>query len=225
MMLGRCVLALVISVGLSAAAAADCALMGLAPKLMTPAGATLAPDGGIVVGAESVERDSLRDGDVAVQEAWRFVVPMGTIEPAIEVLAPGLAVYRASVVDALELCDDAGACVKTTRATAPRTLLAAPKIKSIKYDAPLSKRRIVRVEVVLDGPPPPGVTALVLADAKGAARSWGPAVGSVFYPYLSRDCLALPNGTVGSAKGDKVTLFWVDDSGRRSARTPALTIR
>ncbi|MBA3499454.1 MAG: hypothetical protein H0T65_03720, partial [Deltaproteobacteria bacterium] len=54
---------------------------------------------------------------------------------------------------------------------------------------------------------------------------WGPTAGSVFYPYLQRDCLTLPNGTVPSKKGDKVTLFWVDAHGRKSAFTKPMTIK
>lgn len=206
-------------------AAADCALVGLVPKVLTKPDATLAADGGIVVGAVPEDRGPLDDGDVVVQPAWKFVVPKGTITPAITALAPGLAVYRAST-DTLVLQNaKAETLAKATRTSETPAKLAAPAVKSIKYDAPLSRRSIQRVEVTLAGTPPPGVIALVLADAKGTPRSWGPAVGGVFYPYLQRDCLVLPNGTVPSKKGDKVTLFWVDEHGRTSAVTKPLVIK
>lgn len=209
-----------------AQAGADCALMGLVPKVLTAPDATLAADGGIVVGAVAEDRGSLESGDIAVQPAWKFVVPRGTITPAIETLAPGLAVYRASY-EALELQNASGETLAKATVTPAdkRDRLAAPRVKSIKYDAPLSRRSIQRVEVTLDGAPPPGAIALVLADAKGTPKSWGPAVGSVFYPYLQRDCLVLPNGTVPSKKGDKVTVFWVDAHGRKSAFTKPMTIK
>jgi hypothetical protein len=217
------VLALLVLLLAPAYAAADCALLGLVPKVLTAPDAALAADGGIVVGAVSEDRASLDDGEITVQPGWKFVVPRGTITPAIETLAPGLAVYRAST-DTLELQNEAGETLaKATRST-KRDKLAAPAVKSIKYDAPMSRRSVVRIEVTLAATPP-GVIALVLADAKGRPKSWGPAVGAVFYPYLQRDCLVLPNGTVPSKKGDKVTLFWIDDSGRKSALTKPLTIK
>lgn len=200
-------------------------MLGLVPKVLTKADAVLAPDGGVVVAAVSQDRGPLASGDIAVQPAWKFVVPMGTITPAIESLAPGLAVYRTSA-DNFELKDDTGtSLVKATHGPAKVDKLAAPKVKSIKYDAPISRRSIQRVEVILDGPPPPGVIALVLADAKGAVKSWGLADGSVFYPYLQRDCFVLANGTVPSRRGDKVTLFWIDEHGRKSAFTKPIAIK
>jgi hypothetical protein len=206
-------------------AEADCAMMGLAAKVLTQPDTVLAPDGGIVVGAVSEERGSLESGDIAIQKSWQIVVPKGTITPAIDTLAPGLAVYKSNV-DAFELRDgDGTTLVKATRSSTTRGKLDAPKVKTIKYDAPMSRRMVKRIEVVLDGPKPPGVIALVLADAKGKPKSWGPAEGVVFYPYLQRDCLTLPNGTTPSAKGDKVTLFWVDESGRKSAFTKPMTIK
>lgn len=206
-------------------AAADCALLGLVPKVLTAPDAVLAQDGGVVVGAVSEDRGSLENGDLAVQPAWKFVVPRGTITPTIDSLAPGLAVYRASY-DTLELHDDKGdVLAKHDKISDKRDKLPAPKVKTIKYDAPMSRRSIVRIEVTLDGAPPAGVIALVLANAKGAPKSWGPATGTVFYPYLQRDCLVLPNGTKPSKKGDSVTLFWVDGSGRKSAFTKPMTIK
>jgi hypothetical protein len=205
-------------------ARADCAMLGLVPKVLTKPDATLAPDGGVVVGAVSQDRGPLDSGDIAMQPRWTFVVPMGTITPAIESLAPGLAVYKTSA-DNVELRDETGAVLAKATHGAAVDKLAAPKVKSIKYDAPMSKRSIQRIEVMLDGAAPPGVIALVLADAKGTAKSWGPVAGSVFYPYLRRDCLALPNGTVPSGKGDKVTLFWVDEHGRKSAFTKPMMIK
>lgn len=206
------------------AASADCALVGLVPKVLTKPDAVLAPDGGVVVGAVSADRGPLDSGDIAVQPSWKFVVPMGTITPAIDSLAPGLAVYRTSA-DTVELKDAGGtSLVKVTR-TGKRDKLAAPKVKSLRFDAPISRRSIKRVEVTLDGAAPAGAIALVLADAKGAPKSWTLVAGSVFYPYLQRDCVALPNGTVPSGKGDKVTLFWVDEHGRKSAFTKPMTIK
>ncbi len=221
----RNMLALIAVLALAPYAAADCALMGITPKVLTKPDAVLASDGGIVVGAIPEDRGKLEDGDIAVQPTWRFVVQRGTITPAIESLAPGLAVYRTSA-DAFQLKNDKAETLSSvTRTADKRAMLTAPKVKSIKYDAPISRRSIVRIEVTLDGTAPAGVIALVLADAKGKPKSWGPTDGAVYYPYSQRDCFALPNGTVPSKKGDKVTLFWVDEHGRKSAFTKPMTIR
>lgn len=210
---------------LPAPAAADCAMMGLAPQVLTAPDAALATDGGVVVASMSVERGHLADGDVAIQPAWRFVAASGTLRPAIQSLAPGLAVYRTTTAEPVELRDGAGGVrIEVTRAgEQPR--LAAPKVKTLRYDAPISRRSVQRVEVTLDGEPPPGALALVLADAKGRPRSWGTVAGTVLYPYNQRACDAMPNGTIPSRTGDRVTLFWVDAHGRKSASTRPLRIR
>ena len=216
---------LALLVVIPASANADCGMMGLLPKVLSAPDVALAADGGIVVGAVSEDRGPLEDGDIAVQKTWKFTVPRGTITPSIDSLAPGLAVYKTSA-DAFTLENDKGdVLAKATRTDDKRAKLAAPKVKTIKYDAPMSKRSIVRIEVTVDGGAPAGAIALVLADAKGKPKSWGPVSGAVFYPYLQRDCLTLPNGTLPSKKGDQVTLFWVDESGRKSTFTKPMTIK
>lgn len=203
---------------------ADCALIGLVPKVLSAPDVVLADDGGIVVGAIAEDRAPLDRGDVAVQKAWRYVLPRGAFEPGIEALAPGLAVYKTGAV-VLDLRNGKGETLARATRGGKRDKLAAPAIKSIRYDAPISRRQVVKVEVTLDGQVPAGAIALVLADAKGQPRSWTKAEGTVLTPYYQRDCLTLPNGTVPSKKGERVTLFWVDASGRKSAFTKPMTIK
>lgn len=207
-----------------AVADADCAMIGLVPKVLSAADVALVADGGIVVGAVPEDRAPLESGDIAMQTDWKFVVPKGTITPAIESLAPGLAVYKTSA-DTVELVNGKGESLAKATRGAKTDKLAAPKVKAIRYDAPISRRSVVKIEVTLDGTVPPGAIALVLADAKGKARSWTKAEGTVLTPYYQRDCLTLPNGTEPSKKGDRVTLFWVDESGRKSAFTKPMTIK
>ena len=199
-------------------------MIGLVPKVLSAPDLALPENGGIVVGAVAEDRGPLESGDIAIQKDWKFVVPRGTIEPAIDSLAPGLAVYKTSA-DTVELQNAKGETLAKATRAGKRDKLAAPKVKTLKYDAPLSRRSIVRIEVTLDGPAPAGAIALVLADAAGKPKSWGPVAGAVLYPYLQRDCLTLPNGTEPSKKGDKVTLFWVDEAGRKSAYTKPMTIK
>jgi hypothetical protein len=141
--------------------------------------------------------------------------------PTKVTLAPGLAVYQ--LARPAELVDAKGKRVASIKAVAKRDKLAAPKIKTITYEKTLSRRSVTRVVVELEAAPT-GVVALVLADAKGTARSWGAVSGGTVEAFLSRDCLTLPNGTVETKAGEQVTLWFVDDAGRVSASTGAMAV-
>ena len=207
---------------------ADCAMWGLAPKVLTPANGIVATDGGIVVAAVAEARADLAPGDPAVQGGWRLRIGGSLVKPPIDKLAPGLAVYRAAVANSykLELEDDKHAVVASVRpARVAGDALAAPKLRRVWFETLTVKRGGTRVGVELDGAVPTRAVALVLADAQGTPRSWTLVDGSAtLYPYLTGDCRALPNGTLPSKAGDKVTLFWVDDAGRKSAASKPVEI-
>jgi hypothetical protein len=67
---------------------------------------------------------------------------------------------------------------------------------------------------------------MVLADAKGKARSFGVVSkdDKEVTVYAHPRCGVVPNDTVESKVGDRVTLFWVDASGRRSPASKAVTV-
>ena len=204
-------------------AAGDCAFSGLAPQVLA-AEASVPPDGGILVGALPKPDGSLDPGDAAVQRGWRFRGVKA--KPTIDVLAPGLAVYRLPASDvSVVLENDKQAVVATTRGTKDkRAPLAAPKVKAISYQQHVSRRMTEQVIVELDGEPPPNAVALVIADAKGTPRSWGRINGRAVTAYASHSCIALPNGTVGSKTGDQVILYFVDGAGRKSDATKPIAI-
>jgi hypothetical protein len=209
------------------AAAADCAMWGLAPRVMNP-DAEVPTDGGLVVAAVPLAGGPLDKGDVAVQPSWRWRGGKGLVRPSIEMLAPGLAVYRlpAGPLGAIVIEDAKHAVVaKASAVAARRDRLAAPKVASIHHDSHLGRRSRTQVTVTLDGAPPAGTAVLVLADAKGVPRSWG-GVGaaSTVTVYLSGDCLALPNGTLPSQPGEQVSVFFVDNLGRKSEASKPITI-
>ena len=220
-------LALVTLLALAADAHADCAVSGLAARVLTPASTVVPGDGGIVVAAMNDRSGKLDPGDAAVQPGWRLRVGSDMIKPPIATIAPGLAVYRVAVANAYDakLEDDHHVVVATVKpARRGGDALAAPAIKRIWYLEQHSRHGGTAVTVELAGDAPTGAVALVLADAKGTPRSWGPAGGTTLSPFSSPDCAALPNGTIPSKAGDKVTLFWLGADGRVSPATKPLVI-
>jgi hypothetical protein len=206
---------------------ADCALVGLKPSVLTPAASDVPLDGGIVVGAMPEPEGKLEQGDAAVQASWRIRAGNDVVKPPIESIAPGLAVYRVAVANVwkVELVDGARSVLATIRTTrSAGAALAAPKVKKIWYETNHSRHASDQIRVELDGTVPAGAVALVLADDKGVARSWGTPSQAPLVVYGTRGCEPMPNGTTPTRTGDKVALFWLDAGGRRSPATKTLTI-
>lgn len=216
----------------SLATAAPCPVMGLSPKVLAKPGVTIPSDGGIVVAAESSHGpDDARaaGGEVADQKGWRFRVRRALVAPAaIDIIAPGLAVYRLPAkAETTELENDAHTVVaKFTVSKDARPRLSAPNIKQVQYQVSRAGRRTsTSVTAELAGAAPADAVALVIADANGKPRSWGSVQGGTsIYLYSSGGCGTKPNGTEISNAGDKVTLFWVDSAGRTSPPTKPLTV-
>ena len=220
-------LALLAVMALTAQAHADCAMYGLAAKVLTPAGTVVPGDGGIVVAAAPQPGGKLDPGDAAVRPDWRLRVGTDMIKPPIAAIAPGLVVYRVAVANAYDakLQDDKGTVVATVKpARRGGDALPAPKLKRIWFTEQHSRHGGSAVTVELDGETPAGAVALVLADAKGVAKSWTISGSATPSPYSSPDCVALPNGTVPSKAGETVTLFWLGADGRVSPSTKPLVI-
>jgi hypothetical protein len=209
------VLASVIALSPSAAAG-DCAPVGLEARVLND-NATIAFGGGLVVAAVPKVGGPLAPGDVALDTGWRAKTGKLTVTP----LAPGLAVYQ---MHAGDLVDKGGKRVGTVKDTAKLVQVAAPKVKAITYTHRMGRRSITKVTVEVEQVPA-GVVAMVLADDKGAARSWGLVnAGTTIDVFLSRDCLTLPNKTVPSKAGESVKLMFVDGAGRLSDATAAIKI-
>jgi len=217
----------VISTCFVAAADAKCAMMGLAPEVLTPAGATIVPGGGIVVGVADAPRGDLGEGDASNQPGWRLRIGARGVTPTVIALAPGLSVYRVPGGTAgATLIDDRRATVGSIQVGTKTAVLAAPRVKRITYDSGQGRRPFAEVSVELVGGVPAGAIALVIADAKGKARSWGRVTTgkTAVLGYDRKRCRVLANGTVESRSGDKVTVFYVDASGRTSPRSRPFVI-
>jgi hypothetical protein len=195
--------------------------MPLKAVVVTQLETAIPSDGGILV-ATTYATGSVKEKDEnPVRPGWRLRGKTLTA-PKIDVLAPGLAVYRVPVTSgdvAVELEDeDHKVVAKVTGSKSFLSALPAPKPTSIVYSATMSRHSSQSITATLDTAAPDVAYAIVIADAKGAARSWGLTVkGKVQAPYAHNDCAMLPNGTNPPAAGDLVTLYWVTADGRRSA--------
>jgi hypothetical protein len=219
--------ALLASLATPAAARAECAVAGLVPAVLSRTTTELPDDGGIVVGAFS-QGGNLPSGEVAVQPSWRLAVGKTQITPKVDVIAPGLAVYRGlGRAGDVALVDGKGKELAKVRATSgKRPALAAPAVKTLSFEQTQHRRSSTKIAAAFDEIPPSAV-ALVIADEKGKPRSWGAtsrAGKGTVYPLDIASCAALPNGTEMTKAGDKVTLFWVDDAGRVSPATRPIVV-
>jgi hypothetical protein len=206
----------------SAPASAKCAMSHLRPTVITSG--PVVEGGGILVATEQVSYDVTDRGD-AIQPAWRFAGSQSA--PKIDTLAPGLAVYRLPAkTGTVKLVAGKTTIATATMTTAKPAVLEAPKVKTIRHDASLGRRASAYTRVTLDGAVPPGMVALVLADAKGTPRSFGlvDLTTTEITVYAHSRCGVVPNNTIESSIGDKVTLMWVDGSGRLSPASKVLTV-
>lgn len=225
-MIRSCVCALLLSlISASPDAHAKCAMTGLSPEVKTAHDATLPADGAIVVAATSEPNGATDPGDVAEQKEWKLRVGKAEHAPVIELVAPGLALYRwpasATATTTIELADRSGNVLRTTKLDPAHEVakLRAPNVKRVTWSQRRSGGRgtITKVVAELAGKPPAGAIALVITDARGTALSWGePDQTSTVGVFAPARCETLPNGTVEPAPRQRVKLFWVDRVGRKS---------
>jgi len=207
-------------------------MWGLAPSVLTKSGATISPDGGIVVGADDDEDGATDPGDVAAQAGWRVKYGSRVASPTLVTLAPGLVLYKLPA-DAVgngvkdgQLIDDKRKTVGSITLGPKTALLGAPKIKKLMHDTRQGRRPYGKLTVELAAAAPEGAIALVIADAKGKPRSWGKVSGGAMslLGYNRTRCKVLANGTIESKPGERVTAYWIDASGRKSAASGAVAI-
>jgi hypothetical protein len=212
----------------SSSANADCAFWGLAAKVATPAKTSLTGGGGILVYADPVVDAPLTDNDVAMDA--KFTLRDGST-PKKTKIAPGLVVYEMPFVDQstpVELFDGKKVVGSVIGDKSKVAQFPAPKLKSIAlYERRHMMHSSDTIEMELDGDLPADVWGVVIVDAKGKARAWNaidPKDKKVVV-YNRWDCRALPNGTVPSKIGEKVSVFFVNAHGRTSDRTQLMTIK
>lgn len=201
---------------LSTRADAKCAMQHLVAQVQPE------QSNGAIVMTISGNYDDKRTDDTST---WTFRVAGKTVAPVIEVLAPGLSVYRLPKgVSEGELTDGKTTLAKVTTKTAKP--LPAPKVKSVKHSVPEpGERGSSRTTVAITGDPPADAIAIVITDAKGTPLSYGRlAYGAGLDPYYHGRCGVLPNGTIEPQIGTSVRIFWVDKYGQASAKSAPINV-
>lgn len=221
-------LVLLALVSLPVDASAKCAPSSLRAAVLTPADAAMLATGGIVVGAESFFDDGkIAEGNVVVRKDWRFKAGKRVVTPVIEIVAPGLAVYRwKGKAQSFALEDGNHALVASpslakNASFEPRPL-ADPTVKEVVSKKWRGRKPSTEVEILIDGWPPSDAVAIIAYDDKGKALSWGPITRehkSRWIVYGQHRCETLPDGTVEPVAGQKLRFAWVDANGRVSEKS------
>jgi hypothetical protein len=208
----------------SPAVAGPCAIAPLVPSVLAVNGTLVPPDGGVLVGLLDLNGwDQPSQPDLA-KTKWRFVDGTKEVEPVIRMLAPGLAVYAHNTATKLI---DAKRTLVTVRRVDAKPLLPAPSVKSIVYvrnTPPPSPRSFHSTQVTasLTGPRPDGAVAMIVftSGKVPTPMSWvsafsyeGPTGELEIYRTPGRCHTQIP-GFSETPPGSRVTLAWVDASGR-----------
>ena len=121
--------------------------------------------------------------------------------------------------------DGKHALLVTTRVAkdVPPTL-GAPVVKQVISKQWRGRKPATDVVVVLGGAAPATAVAIIAYDAKGKAMSFGAVTKDELVVYSQHRCETLPNGTVEPAPKQRITLAWVDENGRVSAKSKPVTV-
>ncbi len=206
----------------TAASAEPCPMYELMPEVLRP-NAEVVADGGLVVIeiSKMVDTKSISDVSTWKTRAGKLAaLALTPIAPGLSIAKPPKGATAFTIEDGAKMKGKARVLAK-----AP-ALLPAPSIGAITSGATTSKHITRFVTVDLASPAPKGAIAMVVADAKGVALSWGPTTDAakqvVVYSTQGGCVTRFPNGTQIAQPGDKITAFWIDATGRKSpASTPA----
>ncbi|MEZ4403952.1 MAG: hypothetical protein R3B06_28265 [Kofleriaceae bacterium] len=233
-----------ILVGSTSPASAKCARVLLVPQVLTHPADAIPAGGGVLVGySDSTDGGAERyaDGDPAAHTDWSMVVGKRRIRPRLEVLAPGLAVYRPTATrtarpQPLRLREADGREVgafTTTRATRAFAV-EAPQLGSVTAVITPSGRRYggttTTVTATVANVPADAVAIIAYRAGKGTPLpvSWSRvaagATSVALYESPGR-CASDPVGRVAPAAGDTIVVAWVDAFGRRSPMSQPIVVK
>jgi hypothetical protein len=213
---------------------AHCARPDLGSAVMTPAGTSVAADGGVLVEAEVEFHRAAIGSEDALNPTWRFTDGTKTYEPELVTLAPGLVLYRppAGTTGTLTLVDDKTERGNVTRTTDTPAPLAAPAPKKLRFVTSelMHGGSVQWIDATFTTAAPVGAVAVVVyrVTKKGnVARSWMPIEAGATTGRVAgtagRCSPGIP-GEIVSKVGDKVVLAWVDASGRLSKVSKPITV-
>ncbi|MEZ4399270.1 MAG: hypothetical protein R3B06_04580 [Kofleriaceae bacterium] len=222
------VIAALLLVAAPAAHAGQCAPRLLTPAVVTPDGAALPADGGLLVVDQEPAQASLAPGVGARPFPgpigdWRLVAGKQRIAPTVKTVAPGLRVIAPAGTRLVGARKVPIATFSVDKA--PRPALAAPVATGVIERTSGGRRSYTTLRAELKAPAAPGRYLVVLGQ-DGAPRSWGQAApgGREVIVYASGGCTTVPDGTIASRRGEQVRLVWVDADGRTSPPSAPLTV-
>lgn len=215
---------------------AKCAMEVLEYQVVSHPGDEIPAGGGVLVTwSTSHEYDGERKaGDPTANASWRFKLGKKKVATTLETIAPGLTLYRPTVVKKGKarvhtLIGDGGTSLgkfkfsaKTRAAFGP-----APGVNAVKVKRDDRGRGVsVTATVTLDATPPDDAYALVLRAAGGAAISWGLVTDrtspSIVVFHHNGRCDVVPPDMRSPSAGESVDAFWVDKFGRQSPASAAV---
>jgi len=197
-----------------------CARVELAPKLLTPDGAAIPDDGGILVGWEGSTRSAPLPGDPSYRPEWKTSAPV-----VLDKLAPGLTLFRLKRPGPLTITDAKHTLGTFSRdASAGALALAAPKVKRAELAAVRFHYGEIghTLALTLGDPVPADAVAVIVYVVRNKARvalSFGrvtPGDTSVVAFTDTYRCMFNPPTTQAPKRTERPVFVWVDRFGRRS---------
>lgn len=223
---------------------AKCAPTLLVAQVLTHSADVIPTGGGVLVGyTYSTDDEGSRRGDPAVNADWTMTVAKRRVAPRIEVLAPGLAVYRPGAIRgarpaAITLRDGKGkklgsfsARGRLTAAALPAPIVTSATSVTTSVDYGRYQGMQQTATVVVDAIPA-GAAALVAyttSSTTPVAIAWARVDASSkpsieIYSTPGR-CGTEPDGLVAPSRSETIVLAWVDRFGQRSAVSAPVKVK
>lgn len=222
-------LATALIVTLAARGALACPYQPLVEEPLTPAGATILGDGGVLL-ATRVDGGPDRG---AMPSGPRLRSADADVEVDVEYVAPALTLVRPkqSVDRTLDIVDAMGKVLRSYEQRTGGTRLAAPKgsaVSTLTRSAAVQRRQYPpqgTMTITLAEDPPADAAVLVvqtLRDKTGIA--WAPVAASqrsfVFGP-AGKGCVP---GPAAARQGARLVLVWFDIHGQKSTTSATVTV-
>lgn len=220
----------------SASSAGPCAIRPLAAHPMTVANTVIPPGGGVMVSLSEGEWDGPIQSDLS-KTGWKFVDGAKQVDPVIRVIAPGLAVYEPPAGKTAIKLGVGMRRFAFQRTADAKPLLPAPVATAIGYaggNVPVGPRQspVFTNRVKLEAARPNDAVAIIVftVDKTPVATSWTTAFnhtgakGELEVYRSPGRCETPVPGLVPVLPGTKVTVAWVDATGRIGAKSKELTV-
>lgn len=212
-------------------AALACPQQPLVEVPLTPSGATLFGDGGVLLGtttASTADRGAMPSGPVLRSGGNDIVVDVEYIAPALTLVHPIQTVERS-----LDLVDAKGAVLRTYAQRPGGKPLDAPSGRVVSTLTRAQARADARgpyppqgtMTITLAAAPPADAAVLVvqtMRDKIGIA--WAPvAAGQRTFSFGPAGKGCVP-GPAAARQGARLVLMWIDVHGQKSAASAAITV-